>query len=147
MKNYASGGLRHRLKQSGHTFEELSLLSGVPADLLTRILRDGERCPRKEATQLLMVAYKLPDAPGGPAFTPGHWLTRNPAKERISSEGHHVSESTEEPPLAAEPTQYPIGSLARVEVMAARAARGEAIRHPRDVTRVIPPGSGSLAKA
>lgn len=148
MKDYAAAGLRHRLKQSGLTCEQLAQLSGVPLDVLTRVLQAGEPCPRKYARPLLMIAYQLPDSPDGPKFAPAYWLTQKPdLPVRTETYGHFVSESTEDPPLPAEPTRYPVGSLARVEVMAQRAARGEAIRHPRDESRHVPPVSGVLAKA
>lgn len=53
--------------------------------------------------------------------------------------GSHVARRGDpiaDPPLAAEPTAAPPGSLEKIEVMRERAERGEAVFHPGDA-RVV----------
>lgn len=59
--------------------------------------------------------------------------------------GSHVARRGDpmaDPPLAAEPTNAPPGSLEKIQVMRERAERGEAVFHPHDA-RVI----GRLSQA
>lgn len=142
VKEYLSQALRHRLANSSMTYDELEKLSGVSAELLRAVLRDQLPCPRRVARQLLLIAHALPEVKDAPKLPQQRWLAyRAAVPQKHTHHGHLVGESTEEPQLPAEPTHYLVGSIERIEIMAQRAARGEALRHPEDEPRRIPPGS------